>query len=222
MEELSKNVAKAAFARWNNRIAPVFDVARSIQLVSIKAGQIVCQSQAGISRDILNLKAWSLAELEVETLVCGAISRPLQAMIASFGIEVIPFVAGDLQEVIQAWIDGELSENRTYAMPGCRNTGGGRGFNEVNGINRRTQKMNGNKRGNKGAGQGSGFRGQGNRGKGCTGQGRNGLSRGGGSRAFSKMGDWVCPACGHLESHSRGTPCMHLICAQCGAVMTKQ
>jgi hypothetical protein len=34
-------MTKAAFATWNNRIAPVFDVTRSIQLVETEAGQIV-------------------------------------------------------------------------------------------------------------------------------------------------------------------------------------
>ena len=32
---------KAAFAVWNNRIAPVFDVAREIRLVETESGRIV-------------------------------------------------------------------------------------------------------------------------------------------------------------------------------------
>jgi len=51
-------------------------------------------------------------------MVCGAISRPLQCLVASCGITVIPFVAGDLQEVIQAWLDGRI-EDELFAMPGC-------------------------------------------------------------------------------------------------------
>lgn len=216
-------MSKAAFASWNNRIAPVFDVARSIQLVVIETGQIISQAQASLSGNQINLKAWRLAEWGVDTLVCGAISSPLQAMVAAYGIEVIPFVAGDLQQVIQAWVDGKLADSSAYTMPGCRNAAGS-GFNNIKPKNRRSNKMKGNKRGNNGTGQGSGNRGPANRGKGCKAQrpGHNGQIQKSGSSAFSTMGDCVCPKCGHTAPHERGTPCMHLKCAQCGAVMIKE
>lgn len=123
-------MAKAAFASWKNRIAPVFDVARSIQMVVAAKGRIIHQEKADVSGNIPNQKVCQLAELDVGTLVCGAISRPLQSMIIAYGIEVIPFVAGDLQEVVQAWMDGKLAGTATYAMPGCRHTAG-RDFNGV-------------------------------------------------------------------------------------------
>ena len=117
---------KAAFATWNNRIAPVFDVARSIQLVETESGRIVRRTHASVDSEIPNQKALRLAELQVGTLVCGAISRPLQAVIKAYGIEVIPFVSGNLQEVIQAWLSGTLAESADYTMPGCRRAGGRR------------------------------------------------------------------------------------------------
>lgn len=115
---------KAAFATWNDRIAPVFDVARSIQLVETEAGRIVRRTRASVDSEIPNQKALRLVELQVGTLVCGAISRPVQEMIRSYGIEVIPFVTGNLQEVIQAWLGGKLAGSADYTMPGCRRTGG--------------------------------------------------------------------------------------------------
>ncbi len=111
---------KAAFATWNDRIAPVFDVARSIQLVETEAGRIVRRTRASVDSEIPNQKALRLVELQVGTLVCGAISRPVQEMIRSYGIEVIPFVTGNLQEVIQAWLGGKLAGSADYTMPGCR------------------------------------------------------------------------------------------------------
>ena len=50
-------------------------------------------------------------------MVCGAVSRPPDT-VASYGIQVIPFVAGDLREVIGAWLSGNL-ESDTFVMPGC-------------------------------------------------------------------------------------------------------
>jgi predicted Fe-Mo cluster-binding NifX family protein len=217
-------MTKAAFATWNNRIAPVFDVARSIQLVETQAGQIIHQTQADVAGDIPNQKAWRLAELEVETLVCGAISRPLQVIIAAYGIEVIPFVAGNLQEVIQAWVDGKLAGAAAYAMPGCRSAGGRR-FKGSHGTDRRENKMKGNKRGKKGAaGQGPGYGGQARQGQGGgrQRQGRGGRTPTSGFGVSATQSTCICPKCGHQAPHERGVPCMQLKCAQCGTVMTRQ
>ena len=65
-----------------------------------------------------------LAQQGVSILVCGAISRPLHEMIILNGIQVIPFIAGDLDEVIGAWLSDALDNDR-FAMPGC--CGRGRG-----------------------------------------------------------------------------------------------
>jgi predicted Fe-Mo cluster-binding NifX family protein len=70
-----------------------------------------------------------LVELSVGTLVCGAISRPTLAVIEAYGIEVRPFLAGELCEVVLAWLEGKL-DGSTFGMPGCgcrhrRSRGGG-------------------------------------------------------------------------------------------------
>ncbi len=108
---------KTAFTSWNNRIAPVFDVARQVFLVEIDADQIIGEIEETIPSDDLVAKAQYLAGLGVNTLVCGAISRPMQCC-NSYGIRVIPFVAGDLREVIQACLEGRIHDE-IFAMPGC-------------------------------------------------------------------------------------------------------
>jgi hypothetical protein len=73
---------KTAFAAWNNRIAPVFDVARHLHIVETESGRIVKEAREELTDDVPARKALHLAELGIGTLVCGAISRPLQAMVA--------------------------------------------------------------------------------------------------------------------------------------------
>ena len=212
-------MAKAAFSTWNDRIAPVFDVAQSIHLVEIEGDRIVRLNQVGVTSEMANLRTARLVELGVDTLVCGAISRPLQAMISAYGIQVIAFVAGDLQEIIQAWACGKLAGSADYAMPGCRSAGGQRWFNADN-ANRRKSKMNSDKGRRKGSGRGQGSGGQGRRG-----QGRGGGSRASGANpgtAAATRDTCVCPQCGHLTPHERGVPCAQKKCPQCGTIMTRQ
>lgn len=108
---------KVAFAIWNDRIAPVFDVARQVHIVAAEAGHIIGETRETIADDV-PLKALGLTELGAGALVCGAISRPLQSIIESYGIRVIPFVSGELREVIRAWLSDTL-ESGLFAMPGC-------------------------------------------------------------------------------------------------------
>lgn len=110
---------KTAFAQWENRIAPVFDTARQIHVIETAAGEVIAEMQETLPEHPLLQKALRLVELGVDTLVCGAISRPMHGLIAAYGIQVIPFVTGDLNDVIHAWRRGNLS-HEMYAMPGCR------------------------------------------------------------------------------------------------------
>lgn len=128
-------MGKAAFACCDGRIAPVFDTARRVRLVEADAGGISAESEEPLGEEMPARRARRLAELGVGTLVCGAISRPLHEMVVSHGVQVVPFVAGDLREIIRAWLSGALRGD-AFAMPGCCGRGGrglrgrgrGRGF----------------------------------------------------------------------------------------------
>lgn len=134
---------KMAFSVWEHRIAPVFDTAPEILLVESNGTQITLETTHVISENTIAQRvAWIITH-EIHTLVCGAVSRPLRAELVAAGIVVIPFVAGDLRQVIQASFDGSLSDI-AFRMPGCcggrglrcRN-GGGRGDGRGAGVGRR-------------------------------------------------------------------------------------
>ena len=109
---------KTAFSVWEQRIAPVFDTARQIHLVESTGTRITAETAHAISgENVPQMVAW-LSEQGVCTLVCGAVSRPLQERLSAVGIKVVPFVAGDLRQVIQASFDGSLT-GAAFTMPGC-------------------------------------------------------------------------------------------------------
>lgn len=109
---------KVAFAVWNGRIAPVFDAAQRLHIIEMRAGKIVKDESAVMTEDLPFSRAARLADLGVVELVCGAVSRSLQELVTAYGIKVLSFIAGDLQEVINAWLAGTLRESR-FVMPGC-------------------------------------------------------------------------------------------------------
>ena len=109
---------KLALAVWNGRISPVFDAAGHLLVLEVEKGQVVSRQEHGMGTDEPFQKTARLAELGVETLVCGAVSRPLAEMIAARGIRLIPFVAGGTEEVLAAFLAGALP-SPDMAMPGC-------------------------------------------------------------------------------------------------------
>lgn len=109
---------KTAYAYWDNRIAPVFDSAQQILVVDTDGSETITETQQTLPNSTSFHKAAHLVELGINTLVCGAISRPLHEWLLARGISVMAFIAGDLKEVIHALQDGNLESN-CFAMPGC-------------------------------------------------------------------------------------------------------
>lgn len=116
---------RAAVAVWEGRISPVFDVSRRILVLDVEERVIRTRSEEDLADQEPFRKAGRLRELGIETLICGAISRPMFQLLASFGIRVIPFTAGEVEEVIRTWLEGRLPNPR-FAMPGFRCRGFGR------------------------------------------------------------------------------------------------
>jgi predicted Fe-Mo cluster-binding NifX family protein len=110
---------KVAVPDWQGRVSPVFDVAEYVLLVDFDSDD---DGGSGHTESLGSTaphdRARRLAELGVNVLVCGAISWPLEALVAAGGIRVIPLVCGEVKEVVQAFRDGTL-ENERFAMPGC-------------------------------------------------------------------------------------------------------
>jgi len=109
---------KAAFAVWNGRIAPVFDVSRRVIIVEIDAGREIARFQGMFENDDPRHKAERLKSWGVQTLVCGAISHYYGVTLETDAVKTVAFVAGEIEEIINAYLDGRL-HLRDYRMPGC-------------------------------------------------------------------------------------------------------
>lgn len=109
---------KVAIPHWQGRVSPVFDVATNVLVVEIDAG--VERSRQEVSFPIFQpqARAMHLVECGVAVLICGAISKPLEAAIGTTGIEVIPQTCGDIEQVLAAFMADRLHDD-AFLMPGC-------------------------------------------------------------------------------------------------------
>lgn len=109
---------RVALPVWRERISPVFDVAGRLLVVDFEQGAERHRSAICLEDDEPASRARKLAELGIEVLICGGISRPLEALVSGRGIRVLARRCGGVEEVLEAFRSGRLA-GPSFAMPGC-------------------------------------------------------------------------------------------------------
>ena len=109
---------KLAIPTWEGKISPVFDVARHLLVVNIKSSVEVARQIEAIPEMEIALRARRIAGLGVDVLICGAISWPLERMLVSEGMQVIPQTCGPVEDVLLSFLSGQLT-GQAFLMPGC-------------------------------------------------------------------------------------------------------
>jgi len=109
---------KVAISTWYGNISPVFDVSRHLLVMDIERGEEVSRREEEIHEMELPRRAEHITRLGVDVLICGAISWPLERILVSAGVQVIPQTCGPVEDVLLAFESGQLTE-RAFLMPGC-------------------------------------------------------------------------------------------------------
>ena len=108
---------KIAIPVWNGLVSSVFDFTHRLLLVDIENGRQINRSEISLTPESLPQRAGRLRSSGANVLICGAISRPLTYMLRASGIEVLPYVTGSVDEVLQAYTTGQLGQPQ-FILPG--------------------------------------------------------------------------------------------------------
>jgi len=104
---------------WEGRVAPLLDTAQRLWAVDVDGGREVGRREVALTEVWLPHRARRLADEGIGVLLCGAVSRRLAGALAALGVQVVPWLAGDAEQVLQAYLRGELNRPR-WCMPGWR------------------------------------------------------------------------------------------------------
>ncbi len=99
-------------------VSPAFDFSHRLLLVEFEDGREARRFEAVVFPKSIAQRAGKLRDLEVDTLICGAISRDLARSVTGVGIEILAYVSGPIDEVLKAYITGQLADPR-FALPCC-------------------------------------------------------------------------------------------------------
>ena len=181
---------KIALTVWGDRISPVFDAATTLLLVDIANGGVRSRQFAPFDPARPSQFAEMLKQMDVSTLVCGAISEGHAHRISIGGVKLMSFVSGQTERILAVLASGKPIIP-TFLMPGCgrRHRGGNDRYPYFNQSKEEMNMPKGDGTGPTGQGPGAGRnRGQCKTGtKDGTGKGR-GKGRGRGSTNGSGQG----------------------------------
>jgi predicted Fe-Mo cluster-binding NifX family protein len=109
---------KVAIPTWELRVSPVFDVARRLLVVDLESNAEASREEMSLDETQVARRARRVAELGVDVLICGGVSKPLEAALVSAGVRVISEICGSVEDVLRAFVSGDLA-NGAFLMPGC-------------------------------------------------------------------------------------------------------
>jgi len=109
---------KIAISIFQNRVSPVFDWSRRLLIIYTEDGVVTDREYREIGGKASNDRALSLDEISIDVLVCGGISAQMFTLVEERGIRIAPWVAGDVEDVLKAFLAGRIP-GEDFAMPGC-------------------------------------------------------------------------------------------------------
>ena len=109
---------RIAIPIWDTKVSPVLDTASRLLVVEIENRNEASRFEIYLDEQDLSRTCFRIQGMDVDTLICGAISRHFARMLKGSGINVIPEISGQAEEVLEAYLQGKLF-NPKFLMPGC-------------------------------------------------------------------------------------------------------
>ena len=111
---------KIAIPMFNSRVSPCFDFASKMLVATVERGKVVDRENYSLINLSPIRRSSLLCELGVNVLICGGINNFSVRLIMGNGIEIIPMVQGEVEEVLNLFINGDLNSSIMPVMQGRR------------------------------------------------------------------------------------------------------
>lgn len=110
---------KIAIPIWDDKVSPVLDTASRLLIVEVEDQSEASRFEIYLDDQDLPRRCYRIQGLELDILICGAVSHPFLRMLTASGIDIIPEISGRIEDVLKAYLQGNLFHSR-FLMPGCK------------------------------------------------------------------------------------------------------
>jgi len=104
---------------WEDKISPLLDTASRLLIVEVDGSKEEDRFVTELIEQGLPQRCLRIQNMGVNVLICGAITRPFLRMLMAGGMDIIPGVSGNPEDVLAAYLKGTLYHER-FLMPGFR------------------------------------------------------------------------------------------------------
>jgi predicted Fe-Mo cluster-binding NifX family protein len=103
---------------WQDHVSPLLDAATRLLVVSLRRGTELRRREVLLGPLAPEALARSVAELQVDLLLCSALSEVLLQALRRRGVRVRPHLCGEIEAVLRAFCARRLAREE-FRMPGC-------------------------------------------------------------------------------------------------------
>ena len=110
---------KIAVPIWGGKVSPVLDTASKLLILETLDQNKICRTEAPLNEQEISRRCFRIQKLDIDVLICGAVSWPFSERLAASGINIIPGISGTVEEILEAYFGGTLNQSK-FLMPGCK------------------------------------------------------------------------------------------------------
>jgi predicted Fe-Mo cluster-binding NifX family protein len=110
-------MTKVAIPTFQNRVSPVLDTCKHILVININEESEIDRENVFLGDLSLNERCRIFEKLDVSVIICGGISQTFGKLLKRARLQVINGIAGDVEDILSAYLDGFL-DNPKFYMPG--------------------------------------------------------------------------------------------------------
>ena len=105
---------------WEDKVSPLLDTASKLLIIESETQKEVSRFEAFLLEQDIPQRCHFIQGLNINVLICGAVSRQLSGMLTASEIKVISGISGQVEKVLEAYLQGTLL-NAGFFMPGRKN-----------------------------------------------------------------------------------------------------
>jgi len=110
---------RIAISIWEDKISPVFDTASKLLIIDKNDQKESSRFEAHLLSQDMFKRCSYIRELDLDILICGAVSRQFSGMLKASGIKIISEISGPAEKVLEAYLQGTLLSSGFF-MPGSK------------------------------------------------------------------------------------------------------
>ncbi len=110
---------RIAIPIWGDKVSPVLDSASRLMIIETEDRNVASRFEIYLDEHNLSRRFFRIQNMEIDVLICGAISHDFSRLLTASGVNIISEISGQVEEVLKAYLKGELF-NPKFLMPGCK------------------------------------------------------------------------------------------------------